>query len=216
VWAIVEHRRIAQRNRELAAARFDLANEAERERRRIARDLHDQTLADLRNLMLLSDKISPEKPEFRAEIESVSGEIRRICEDLSPSVLENVGLIAALEFLLKRTVEKSEFHAEENLEDRIGLPMNAQLQTYRIAQEVLTNIKRHSTADRVGMSVSITDKNKLSMVISDNGEHFEANGRNATGRGIANIRARASLINARVSWSKENQNGNRFSLEVDV
>ena len=45
------------RNRELAAARLDLTNEAERERRRIARDLHDQTLADLRNLMITSDKI---------------------------------------------------------------------------------------------------------------------------------------------------------------
>lgn len=46
VWAVVAHNRSRQRNRELAAARMDLANEAERERRRIARDLHDQTLAD--------------------------------------------------------------------------------------------------------------------------------------------------------------------------
>jgi signal transduction histidine kinase/ligand-binding sensor domain-containing protein len=218
VWAIIEHRRIAQRNRELAAARFDLANEAERERRRIARDLHDQTLADLRNLMLLSDRISPDKPEFRAEIESVSSEIRRICEDLSPSVLENVGLIASLEFLLKRTIENSEFTAADDLEDRIALSMNAQLQVYRIAQEVLTNIKKHSTADRVEMSVSVSADKHLRLTIRDNGAPFSNNGKKSEGRGIANIRARATLIKARASWSAEKGkgNGNRFSLEVDA
>ncbi|HVF31165.1 MAG TPA: two-component regulator propeller domain-containing protein, partial [Pyrinomonadaceae bacterium] len=82
-WAIYEHRRIVIRNRELAAARLDLANEAERERRRIARDLHDQTLADLRNLMITSDRLEGDNREFRNEIEAVSTEIRRICEDLS-------------------------------------------------------------------------------------------------------------------------------------
>jgi signal transduction histidine kinase len=216
VWAVVEHRRIRHRNRELAAARFDLANEAERERRRIARDLHDQTLADLRNLMLLSDKISPDKPEFRAEIESVSSEIRRICEDLSPSVLENVGLVASLEFLLKRTIENSSFSAEENLEDRIRIPMNAQLQVYRIAQEVLTNIKKHSSANRVHMLVSVDQETKLRLMIKDNGERFDQNGKKSTGRGIANIRARASLIKAKADWSSELENENQFTLEVGV
>ncbi len=64
LWAILERRRIVatsaalvDANRELADARLNLANEAERERRRISRDLHDQTLADLRHLALLTDQI---------------------------------------------------------------------------------------------------------------------------------------------------------------
>src|SRR5581483_3565545 len=102
---------LASANRDLAEARLQLANETEAERRRIARDLHDQTLADLRNLALLVDQLqmkrdpnirpnrAPSAPStLRNEIESISEEVRRICEDLSASALENVGLSAALQF----------------------------------------------------------------------------------------------------------------------
>ena len=215
VWAVIEHRRIAERNRELAAARLDLANEAERERRRIARDLHDQTLADLRNLMIKSDKLTPGNPEFRGEIEAVSTEIRRICEDLSPSVLENVGLVAALEFLLDHTVENRKFEADEGVEDRIVFPLTVQLQIYRIAQEVLTNITRHSDADLVEMNVTASADGEFDLKIRDNGSAFQPNGSHK-GRGIANIRSRANLVNGKVAWRESRDGGNVFSLHVDA
>lgn len=213
VWAIIEHRRIAQRNRELAAARLDLANEAERERRRIARDLHDQTLADLRNLMITSDKLTADNREFRNEIEAVSTEIRRICEDLSPSVLENVGLVAALEFLLDRTVENRKFMADAAVEDRIKFPLNVQLQIYRIAQEVLTNIVRHSSATEVSIEVGANEVGDFTMRIRDNGDSFQPEGVQK-GRGIANIRSRANLINGKVDWKESRRGGNVFSLQL--
>jgi signal transduction histidine kinase/ligand-binding sensor domain-containing protein len=213
VWAGVEHRRIKQRNRELAAARFDLANEAERERRRIARDLHDQTLADLRNLMISSDKLVADNGQFRNEIEAVSTEIRRICEDLSPSVLENVGLVASLEFLLDRTVENRRFTADESVEERINFPLNVQLQIYRIAQEALTNIHRHSDANLVEMNVEASEQGEFSLTIRDNGRSFQPDG-TQKGRGISNIRSRANLINGRLSWKESGQAGNIFWLRV--
>src|SRR6185295_12048275 len=100
LWALLERKRIGRTsaalvaaNRELADARLNLANEAERERRRIARDLHDQTLADLRHLLLLTDQLPLDVSNrdmpvaagaLRGEIENISQEVRRICEDLSP------------------------------------------------------------------------------------------------------------------------------------
>ena len=212
VWAIIERWRITKRNRELAAARFDLANEAERERRRIARDLHDQTLADLRNLMMMSDRIpvaatSEENLNFRAEIEGVSNEIRRICEDLSPSVLENVGLTAALEFLLSHTFTQTDkefkyiFECDEGLEERLVLPMNVQMQIYRIAQEVLNNIARHSEAELVEMKISDSVEENFNLKIENDGRDFDAD-RARKGRGLSNIKSRANLIDAEVSWQK--------------
>jgi signal transduction histidine kinase len=214
VWAIVEHRRIAERNRELAVARLDLANEAERERRRIARDLHDQTLADLRNLMITSDKLVADNGAFRSEIEAVSTEIRRICEDLSPSVLENVGLVAALEFLLDRTVENRRFDAEDALEDRINLPLNVQLQIYRIAQEVLTNIVRHSDAKLVEMNVETSAAGEFGMTIRDDGRPFQPDDSTHRGRGVSNIRSRANIINGKVEWKESPGGGNAFFLSI--
>jgi signal transduction histidine kinase len=212
VWAIIERRQIVRKNKEIAAARFDLANEAERERRRIARDLHDQTLADLRKLMLKSDKLPSETTEFRQEIESVSDEIRRICEDLSPSVLENVGLTAALEFLLSSTIENHKFLCLDGLEERLNFSANVQMQIYRIAQEVLNNIKRHAEANFVEMRIS--DNEKFKLTIENNGKTFSPDFENLPkGRGISNIKSRAELIEAEILWHNNEDGKTIFTLQ---
>ncbi|NJM52997.1 MAG: hypothetical protein HC846_06135 [Blastocatellia bacterium] len=211
VMAIIESRQIVAKIKKIAAARFDLANEAERERRRIARDLHDQTLADLRKLMLKSDKLEGENAEFRQEIESVSDEIRRICEDLSPSVLENVGLTAALEFLLINTIENHNFNCAEGLEE-LNFPSNVQMQIYRIAQEVLNNIKRHAEANFVEMKIS--DENGFQMIIENDGKPFAPDFENLPkGRGISNIKSRAELIEAEFSWKNSEDGKTIFTLQ---
>ncbi len=215
VWAVIERRRIVLRGRELTTARLDLAHEAERERRRIARDLHDQTLADLRDLMMKGDKTLPPGTGFRDDIEAISTEIRRICEDLSPSVLENVGFIASLEFLLSHTIENYRFNAEGVEDEQINFSVNVQLQIYRIAQEVLTNIKRHADADLVDMQVSVPAPGSFELVIVNNGKPFTPPEQSLRGgRGIAGIRSRAGLIHAAVEWDETSQGTGRFRLTI--
>jgi len=235
VWAIFEHRRItntsaalANANLELADARLQLANEAEAERKRIARDLHDQTLADLRRLMLMSDQLSENGKManinpmvFRSEIENVSNEIRRICEDLSPSVLENVGFTAALEFALNDAIahlpeEKRfeyEFICDDNLEDRLNFSQSVTMQLYRIAQEAISNVCRHANAQKVRFEVALND-DEFVMRLEDDGLGFDLNSQHA-GRGLANIAARASLIEAEVEWLQNNKNGVIFILRKE-
>jgi signal transduction histidine kinase/streptogramin lyase len=235
IWAVLERRRIARTsaalvdaNRELADARLNLANEAERERRRIARDLHDQTLADLRHLQLLTDQLpvssdgekqsqQPGPAALRTEIESISQEVRRICEDLSPSVLQNVGFAAALEFALSHAVQDApadrrfeyEFVCDESLEEQARLQGNVQMQVYRIVQEAVSNICRHAGATQVKMEVHALPD--FILTIEDNGRAFDPD-RKSGGRGLANMLARASLIDAEVSWGKLPSGGNVFKL----
>jgi signal transduction histidine kinase len=240
LWAIMERRRIVrtsaalvEANNELADARLNLANEAERERRRIARDLHDQTLADLRHLMLLSDQLPAngdangskqlDPAVLRTEIESISQEVRRICEDLSPSVLQNVGFAAALEFALSHAVQDAPPHQkfeyeldfDESLEEHAQLPANVQMQIYRMVQEAVSNILRHAGATHVQMTVTASPAGDFLLQLKDNGKNFDPSTRkNLEGRGLANMRARASLIDAEISWEKVEAGGTIFTLQL--
>ena len=235
LWAILERRRIVatsaalvEANRDLADARLNLANEAERERRRIARDLHDQTLADLRHLALLTDQIKPngdsagkQTTALRGEIESISQEVRRICEDLSPSVLQNVGFAAALEFALSHAVQDApiekrfeyEFHCDEAIEEHSQLQPSVQMQIYRIVQEAVNNIWRHAAATEVKMFVETSAAGDFALRIEDNGRAFDSrNNNNSEGRGLANMKARAGLIDASISWEPHENGGTVFTL----
>jgi signal transduction histidine kinase len=235
LWAILERRRIVatsaalvDANRELADARLNLANEAERERRRISRDLHDQTLADLRHLALLTDQIKANgdstgnNPQItlRKEIEVISQEVRRICEDLSPSVLQNVGFAAALEFALSHAVQDApaekrfvyEFHCDEGVEERSDLSPSVQMQIYRIVQEAVNNIWRHAEATEVKMFVTSSEEGDFSLKVEDNGRPFKSQHTNSEGRGLANMRARASMIDAHISWEPRDEGGTVFTL----
>ncbi|HWW75006.1 MAG TPA: two-component regulator propeller domain-containing protein [Pyrinomonadaceae bacterium] len=245
-WAYFQHRRIVRNreelreaNRQLAGARLQLASEAESERRRIARDLHDQTLADLRRLLLLTDEMQQpgaaplaknitggalqtaalDPAALRAEIEAISQEVRRICEDLSPSVLENVGFAAALEFALASALAQMpagrrftyDFACDEDREARLAPAV--QMQVYRIVQEAVSNVCRHAEAAHVSLGAHADEAGLFTLTLEDDGRGFDAGNRRALrGRGLAGIRARASLIEAEVEWRRRDGGGTAFVL----
>jgi signal transduction histidine kinase len=232
-WGYRQNRRLSGANLQLAATRLQLANETETERRRIARDLHDQTLADLRRLMMLTDELPVaerknghvEPSQFRAEIAAVSTEIRRICEDLSPSTLANVGLVAALEWALADAVahqpadKRFEYECicEPGIEEQLKLDSATQIQIFRIVQEALSNTCRHSLATRVKLALKIEADGNFVVLLEDNGRGFDSERARGfepikVGRGLGNIRSRASLIEADIDWKTSRNGGTIFSL----
>ncbi|MGE0132895.1 MAG: two-component regulator propeller domain-containing protein [Blastocatellales bacterium] len=234
VWAFRQQLRLATTNRalektnaELTETRLRLANETETERSRIARDLHDQTLAELRRLLVMTDQLpgpggddsAPSPAVLRREIEAISSEIRHICEDLSPSALENIGFLPALESALSNSVAQLpaeekfiyEFVCEPNLEERLRLSHIEQIQLYRMVQEALNNICRHARARQVKMSARTEGATDLLIEVCDDGVGFDRARINRTGHGIANIRSRANLIGARVEWN-DARPGCRFEI----
>lgn len=213
-------------NVELKEMRIRLANETEAERARIARDLHDQTLGDLRHLLVLTDQLprpesggldsvaaGPTPARLRREIETISNEIRHICEDLSPSVLTNIGFLPALEWALSDAVahlpaqEKFayEFLCAPELEERLNLSATEEIQLYRIVQEALNNVCRHARAKHVTLRVR-AEQSDLVIELQDDGNGFDGVPTSATGHGLANIRSRANLINAQVNWQRSTNN----------
>jgi signal transduction histidine kinase/ligand-binding sensor domain-containing protein len=240
------NRALEKTNLELTETRLRLANETEAERSRIARDLHDQTLADLRHLLVMTDQLStgapssgsssgpssgpssglddttPSPAALRREIEAISSEIRHICEDLSPSALENIGFLPALEWALSNAVSQLaaeekfayEFTCKASLEDRLRLSHIERIQLYRMVQEALNNICRHARAKHVNMEVRAENSTDLVIEVRDDGVGFDGAMVNKTGHGIANIRSRANLIGAKAEW-KNARPGCRFEIRKE-
>ncbi len=241
------NRALEKTNIELTETRLRLANETEAERSRIARDLHDQTLADLRHLLVMTDQLSsgapssglpsgspssgpssglddstPSPAALRREIEAISNEIRHICEDLSPSALENIGFLPALEWALSNAVAQLpaeekfayEFTCEANMEDRLRLSHIERIQLYRMVQEALNNICRHARAKHVKVEVRAEDSTDLVIEVRDDGVGFDGARINKAGHGIANIRSRANLIGAKAEW-KNARPGCRLEIRKD-
>ncbi len=230
-YAFYQQRRTARANQklevtnvELRDTRIRLAHITEAERSRIARDLHDQTLADLRHLLVMTDQLESPNPQspspalLRRKIEEVSNEIRHICEDLSPSVLENIGFVPALEWALTDAVthlpagEKFayEFVCEPDLEDRLTLTPTERIQLYRIVQEAINNVCRHAKAKKVTLQVAVEHNDELVIAVIDDGIGLHIS-ENPLGHGMANIRSRANLIGAEAAWLDVRQ-GSHFEV----
>jgi len=140
---------------------------------------------------------------------------------LSPSVLENVGLMAALEWALTNAVAHSpvgckfeyEFACDESIEERLQFAPGVRMQLYRITQEAINNICRHAGATRVKLTAELSHDGEFILKIEDDGKDFDPKVRKRkSGRGLANISARASLIEAEVRWNRRTEGGTTFIL----
>ena len=135
--------------------------------------------------------------------------------------MENVGFSAALEWALSNAVTHSpperkfeyEFVADEGLDERINLSRATQMQIYRIVQEAISNLARHAAATHVRLIVTTSAEGEFLLTLEDDGRDFDPKpGKMKQGRGLANIRARASLIEAEVNWRKRKGGGTEFTL----
>lgn len=155
----------------------------EDERRRLARELHDETtqslLAITRRLELYqafeSDREKLKQlEELQAMLAETLGGIRQISRDLRPLILEDLGLVPALEVLTRTSRENNEAHLETNLEvtgEPFPLSPEQELSLYRITQEALANVRRHACAKQARVNLTF-ERKTLQLVVTDNGKGF--------------------------------------------
>jgi signal transduction histidine kinase len=186
---------------------------ADAERRRWARELHDETLQALGGLrVLLSTALRREDPalaqetmrEAVARIEQEIGNLRAIITELRPAALDELGLRAALDSLLDRHEEHTGVTIERDL--RIGAVargherLEEELETaaYRLVQEALTNVAKHAEANTVKVVVS-DSAGELTIEVSDDGRGFDATTIADHGFGLAGMRERVVLVGGTLS-----------------
>jgi signal transduction histidine kinase len=202
---------------------------AEDERRRIAMDLHDQTLADLsaiqRDLQGFADATDnpcrQQARELERNLVSAMSNLRDIMDNLHPQTLDILGLGAALEAHLGRQCERPglpqyHYHCDDKIAG-LGLSRLQQLALYRIGIEAISNVIRHAAAGRYEVGLELQDS-QLILSVEDNGCGFEPSALdNVTGRGLNNLRERARAIDAEVNWlASRFSSGTRFELRLSV
>ena len=196
----------------------------EEERRRIARELHDEAGQSLLWLRLQLEMLEREAPEplarrmkeARGIAEKTIVELRRIVAALSPSTLERLGLAAALRRLAERFRNRYPCALRLSVSDGCARVPRAHAEAlYRIAQECLQNVAKHSKATRVTLSLRAAD-NLLRLSVSDNGAGFSRHeaAKEPITFGLTGMRDRAALVGGKLVIRSAPGKGARILLEL--
>jgi signal transduction histidine kinase len=196
----------------------------ELERRRLARELHDETGQALASILLglkgLEERLDPASraatEELRELVVSTLQDVRRLAVELRPSALDDFGLVAALERLATSFAEQTGIGVdfEAALADE-RLPEEVETALYRIVQESLTNVVKHAHARRV--SILLARRNgAVKAVVEDDGRGFEPAKDTADGFGLVGMRERLALLGGRLEIESSGKGGTTIAAEVPV
>ena len=193
----------------------------ETERRRLARELHDETGQALTSILLglkdLERDVGPEAlAAVRGLVESALGDVRRLSVELRPPALDDFGLSAALERLASVVGERSPFTLDVSVNVPTGaLPAEHETAIYRIVQEALTNVVKHASATRVDIVVVSTER-VVRAVVEDDGAGFAVGQVREHALGLVGMRERAQLLGGRVQVESSPGRGTTVLVELPL
>jgi len=201
----------------------------ENERRRVARELHDgvnQTLALAKGkLSFVEHRISPAQRKIKVTskdagrlVESAMEDVRRISRNLRPSILDDLGFLPAVRALIDELQNRSKIVIRLALEEKPkNLPRHIELALYRLIQESLTNVEKHSRAASAVVRISRTDAT-VRVEIADNGIGLHGNPRRkkarSGGMGIQGMRERMVVLGGTFHASSTTSGGTVIIAEV--
>lgn len=233
IYADITHRKQAEEEKaktteQLRQLNVRLQNIREEERTRISREIHDELGQQLTGIKMdiswIDKKIVSQDPILQKRISDMTSliddtviTVRRIASDLRPSILDDLGLISALEWQTqefeKRTTIKSNFK-----NDTVDFNPEQELSTaiFRVYQEALTNIIRHAQATLVETTIEKTE-NDITLIIKDNGCGFDLNEvKNKHSLGLVGMNERVLLFNGTLIIKSEKSKGTSISLKIPL
>ncbi len=196
----------------------------EDERKRLARELHDEIGQALTSILIRLKTLQEEKEsevlvsrldDLRGLTAQTIEELRRISMDLRPAALDNLGIIPALRWYMKQSSEITGitilFNGPE-ISDR--LPPEIELILYRVAQEGITNAIRHGKAEKIEVSLE-RDRQAIRLIVVDNGKGFNIAMRDQ-GLGLIGIRERVELLDGRFQVTASPGAGTKLWIEIPI
>lgn len=193
----------------------------ENERARIAKDLHDDLGASLSAVKLRLQCLEPDNQnnillveQSEAYIDEAMDKLRRISFDVMPQALQRKGLKDALNELIEKLIPDNRIEIKYECEVNV-VNKEKRIHIYRIVQELMNNIIKHSGASVVHLSLKVV-KNKIRLCVKDNGVGFERNGfaKKGRGQGLHNITARGELLNAKIHLTTKPGKGTHYLIEI--
>lgn len=206
----------------------------EEERKRIARELHDETGQALSTLLVSLEALAaslpkgPESDLIKARLEGVKSlvaaslsELRKLVFDLRPSMLDDLGLVVALQAYSERRLGQSgvEVHVETIGAER-RLPSQIEVALFRIVQEAMANIAQHADAESASISLEFKDKS-VAVHVEDDGKGFDVAGVLASAGvkdklGLLGMRERAKLMGGTLTIESRPGAGTEVHIEIPV
>jgi signal transduction histidine kinase len=197
----------------------------ELERRRLARELHDETGQALTSILLglraveeanTSNETRAAASDLRELVVATLQDVRRLAVQLRPKALDDFGLAPALERLVQTFSEATDIRVE--LESQLGeerLPPEVETTLYRIVQEALTNIIKHAEATSVSILL-VRRESSVMAVIEDDGRGFDPATLRAGGLGLVGMRERVELHDGRLTIESRPDSGTTLAVEVPL
>ncbi|HEX7527270.1 MAG TPA: GAF domain-containing sensor histidine kinase, partial [Gaiellaceae bacterium] len=194
----------------------------ETERRRLARELHDETGQALTSVLLglkaveNADDVPAALADLRELVVATLQDVRRLAVELRPKALDDFGLVAAVERLVQTFVEATGIAVD--FESQLGeerLPSEVEVTLYRIVQESLTNIAKHAGARRVSVLL-VRRAGSATALVEDDGHGFDAEDELRGGMGLSGMRERLALLDGRLTVESRHGAGTSLIAEVPL
>lgn len=217
----------SERIRQKELAMKAVITAVDEERKRIAKDLHDgigQTLSGLKlSWEALSSSVLSEKPEEKNRLGKLSAilddacqDVRNISHQMMPKELSEFGLVPAIEDMLLKSLGDSSmqynfehFGVDERLEE------NVEIALFRITQELINNVIKHSGASKVAVQL-IRSARHIVLIVEDNGKGFDSDSARTSGIGLLNIASRIDTINGEINYEPSPGSGTVARVRVPL
>ncbi|HEY1801534.1 MAG TPA: PAS domain-containing protein [Terriglobales bacterium] len=208
---------------------FSLLLGQEAERKRIARELHDDigqrlallgvTLDEIKQLLpnaSVSTPLRTKLKEVRESVDTLASDTHRISHNLHPSMLAHLGLVPALRRLCKEFSSQAHISVEFISKDlSVQIPQEVAIAVFRIAQECLANVAKHSNA-RVARVQLSQNRGSLHLVIADSGKGFDVKQAHSKGLGLISTCERTRMIGGRIEIDSAISRGTTVDLRVPI